>query len=68
MREVASRRPGEGPPPGERPEAVPKAAARAAGAGGKASLRKFLLNFYSNRKYLKPEKKTVHTKKPKIIA
>jgi hypothetical protein len=38
LREVASRWPGEGPPPGVRPEAVPEAAARAAGAGGKASL------------------------------
>ncbi len=35
-REEASRWPGEGPPPGECPEAGPGAAARAAGAGGKA--------------------------------
>ncbi len=49
MREVASRRQGEGPPPGERPEAGPEAAARAAGAGGKVSTREFLFNFYSSR-------------------
>jgi hypothetical protein len=38
MREEANRWPGEGPPLGVRPEAVPEAAAQAAGAGGKAGL------------------------------
>ncbi len=36
LREEASRRPGEGPPLGVRPEAAPEAATRAAGADGKA--------------------------------
>ena len=40
MRELASRRTGEGPPPGVRPEAVPEAAARAAGADGKNAVVK----------------------------
>jgi hypothetical protein len=35
LRELASRRTGEGPPPGVRPEAAPEAAAQAAGADGK---------------------------------
>ncbi len=38
LREEANRWLGEGPPLGVRPEAVPEAAARAAGAGGKARL------------------------------
>jgi hypothetical protein len=36
LREEASRRPGEGPTPGECPEAGPEAAAQDAGAGGRA--------------------------------
>ncbi len=35
LRELVSRRSGEGPPPGVRPEAAPEAAAQAAGAGGR---------------------------------
>ncbi len=35
LRELVSRRTGEGPPPGVRPEAAPEAAAQAAGEDGR---------------------------------
>jgi hypothetical protein len=53
-REEASRRPGEGPPPGECPEAGPEATALAAGAGGKAKHERasVQLLFFKNDKRL----------------
>jgi hypothetical protein len=56
LREEASRRPGEGPPLGMRPEAVPEAAARADGADGKAIVWKPTTQTSFQQKVPQPEK------------
>ncbi len=63
MRELASRRTGEGPPPRVRPEAVPEAAAQAAGADGKNAVVKA---YHSN--IITTESVSTGKKNLKIIA